>query len=256
MSVITYLCPHLSESLLTHWGRDKWTPFRRRHFQTHFLEWKYYNLIKISLKFVPKGPIYNNPAMVQIMAWRRPGDKSLSEPMMVSLPTHICVTRPQWVKNIHWAKLTWLARYDTNGDTRTYEQGTWSFIQYSETGTIFQEQDCESDEYHKSKWEIINVKDILDDIYIYIYMYILQIFDFVFKPPFSEAHPDTVHYFFHQGVLYLLWCKYPSSHSDNLHPTLRHRTITEVIYPRAVWGLQLLQDFNTRAFVHPKMMQC
>ena len=31
------------------------------------------------------------------MAWRRPGDKPLSEPMMVSLSTHICVTRPQWV---------------------------------------------------------------------------------------------------------------------------------------------------------------
>ena len=31
------------------------------------------------------------------MAWRRPGDKPLSEPVMVSLLTHICVTRPQWV---------------------------------------------------------------------------------------------------------------------------------------------------------------
>ena len=28
--------------------------------------------VKISLKFVPKGPINNNPALVQIMAWRRP----------------------------------------------------------------------------------------------------------------------------------------------------------------------------------------
>ena len=54
--------------------------------------------IKISLKFVPKGPINNIPALVQIMAWRRPGDKTLSEPMMVSLRTYICVTRPQWVK--------------------------------------------------------------------------------------------------------------------------------------------------------------
>ena len=54
--------------------------------------------IKISLKFVPKGPINNIPALVQIMAWRRPGDKPLSEPMMLRLPTHICVTRPQWVK--------------------------------------------------------------------------------------------------------------------------------------------------------------
>ena len=32
------------------------------------------------------------------MAWRRSGDKPLSEPMMDSLLTHICVTRPQWVK--------------------------------------------------------------------------------------------------------------------------------------------------------------
>ena len=55
-------------------------------------------LIQISLKFVPRGPFNYIPAMVQIMAWRRPGDKPLSEPMMVRLPTHICVTRPQWVK--------------------------------------------------------------------------------------------------------------------------------------------------------------
>ena len=54
-------------------------------------------LLKIPLKFVPKGPINNIPSLVQVMAWRRPGDKPLSEPMMVSLTTHICVTRPQWV---------------------------------------------------------------------------------------------------------------------------------------------------------------
>ena len=53
--------------------------------------------IKISLQFVPKGPINNNPALVQIMAWRRSADKPLSEPVMVSLLTHICVTRPKWV---------------------------------------------------------------------------------------------------------------------------------------------------------------
>ena len=56
--------------------------------------------IKISPKFVPKGPINNNPALVQIMAWCRSGDKPLSEPMMVSLLTHICVTRPQWVRSV------------------------------------------------------------------------------------------------------------------------------------------------------------
>ena len=56
---------------------------------------------RISLKFVPKFRINNIPALVHIMAWRRPGDKPLSEPMMVKLPTHICVARPQWVKGSH-----------------------------------------------------------------------------------------------------------------------------------------------------------
>ena len=54
--------------------------------------------IKISLKFVPKGPINKIPALFQIMAWRRPGDKSLSEAVLVSLLTHKCVARPQWVE--------------------------------------------------------------------------------------------------------------------------------------------------------------
>ena len=66
--------------------------------------WKYIFLnenawisIIISLKFVPKDPNNNMSALFQIMAWRRPGDKPLSEPMMVSLLTHICVTQPQWI---------------------------------------------------------------------------------------------------------------------------------------------------------------
>ena len=54
---------------------------------------------KISLKPVPKSPNNNIPQLVQVMAWRRPGDNSLSEPMMVCLLTHICVTRSQWVKH-------------------------------------------------------------------------------------------------------------------------------------------------------------
>ena len=55
-------------------------------------------LPRISLKFVPKVRINNISALVQIMAWRRPGDRPLSEPMMASILTHICVTRPQWGK--------------------------------------------------------------------------------------------------------------------------------------------------------------
>ena len=39
--------------------------------------------IRISLKFVPKVPRDNKPSLVQIMAWWRPGNKPLSEPIMV-----------------------------------------------------------------------------------------------------------------------------------------------------------------------------
>ena len=49
----------------------------------------------ISLKFVPKGLIDDIAALVHIMAWHRPGDKPLSEPVMVSLLTHIYATQPQ-----------------------------------------------------------------------------------------------------------------------------------------------------------------
>ena len=82
-----------------------------RHFADDIFKYIFLNenasiSIKISLKFIPKGPIDNIPALVQIMAWRRLGDKPLYEPMMVSLLTHICVTRPQWVKPI-WKAGKW-----------------------------------------------------------------------------------------------------------------------------------------------------
>ena len=66
-------------------------------FRMHFLDRYIWIVINISLKCVLNGQINNIPSLVQIMAWRRPGDKPLSEPMMVTLGTHICVTRRQWV---------------------------------------------------------------------------------------------------------------------------------------------------------------
>ena len=75
----------------------KWTHFTDDIFKCIFFNEIFLFPIKISLKFVPRSLINNIPALVQIMAWRRPGDKPLSEPMMVNLSTHICVTRPQWV---------------------------------------------------------------------------------------------------------------------------------------------------------------
>ena len=89
-------------SLLIHIeAKTKWPLFSRRHiFKWIFLNENECISMKISLKFVPRDPMNNIPALVQIVAWRRPGDKPLSEPMMVSLLIHICITWPQ-PDNVH-----------------------------------------------------------------------------------------------------------------------------------------------------------
>ena len=69
-------------------------------FKCIFMNEKFCIWIKFSLKFVPKGPISNNPSLVYIMAWHQIGDKPLSELMTLKLPTHMCVTRPQWVNGL------------------------------------------------------------------------------------------------------------------------------------------------------------
>ena len=68
---IPYLC------LLTHWGRDKKTAISHTTFSNAFSWMKMYEF-RLS----------------------RSGDKPLSEPMMVTLLTHVCVTRPRWVKSM------------------------------------------------------------------------------------------------------------------------------------------------------------
>ena len=80
---------------ITHWGRDKMATIFQTTFQMHFLERKCKN---IAQGFTEHDDQVNNmPALVKIMAWRRQGDKPISEPKMVILLIHICFTRPQWV---------------------------------------------------------------------------------------------------------------------------------------------------------------
>ena len=115
----TCLIPSISWLLMTWWCRNPWllqavNTLRPRQDGRHFPDDIFKGIfsnenvwipLKFSLKFVPKGPINNIPVLVQIMAWRWPGDKPLSGPMVVSLLTHICVTRPQWVNlNLGWLR--------------------------------------------------------------------------------------------------------------------------------------------------------
>ena len=87
----------------------------------HFIEEKnVWISIRILLKFGPKCPIDNIPALVQIMTWRQSGDRSLWKPMMVRLLTHICVTWPQWV-NAHVTSL-WCCQCSNVG---SYDIGSY-----------------------------------------------------------------------------------------------------------------------------------
>ena len=58
-------------------------------FECVFLKENAWTSLKTSLKFVSKVLIYNILALIQIMAWHRPGAKQLSRPMVVSSLTHI-----------------------------------------------------------------------------------------------------------------------------------------------------------------------
>ena len=70
----SYLWINLLLLLLTHWGRNKIVAILQT-FSNAFSWMKIWILIKISLKFVPKGPIDNIPALVKKLAWCWPGDK-------------------------------------------------------------------------------------------------------------------------------------------------------------------------------------
>ena len=101
-NVDLYLCHHMASlglNELTHCNtltRQNRHHFADDRFKCIFLNENLLSLIKISLKFIPMGPVNNIPAFVQIMAWRWSGNKSLSEPVMIILLMHISVTWPQW----------------------------------------------------------------------------------------------------------------------------------------------------------------
>ena len=96
--------PQVSNWLIMPWA--KWPPFLADDmFKCIFFNQNVWISLNISLQFSHKGSINNIPGLVQIMAWHQPDDKPLSEPMMLSLLTFICVTRPQWVKKQYWSLL-------------------------------------------------------------------------------------------------------------------------------------------------------
>ena len=70
----------VSSACWTQWGRNKMTAVLQTTFQINSHVWKsmYFDVFL----WKPEGPINNIPVLVQIMTWRRSGDKLPSEPMM------------------------------------------------------------------------------------------------------------------------------------------------------------------------------
>ena len=81
-------CMQLHKTVITLRPRQNGRHFADDIFKCIFVNENEWISIKISLKFVLKGPINNIPASVQIMAWCRPGDKPLSGPRLVRLPDY------------------------------------------------------------------------------------------------------------------------------------------------------------------------
>ena len=62
-------------------------------FKCIFVNEKFGILIRISLKFVAKGPIGNKSALVQVMAWHRIGDKLFPELMPTQFTDAYCMPK-------------------------------------------------------------------------------------------------------------------------------------------------------------------
>ena len=107
---------------LTYWGPDKMAAISETILSKAF---SWMKMLEFWLKFhwslFPKVQL-TIQALVQIMAWRQPGGKPLSEPVLVSLLMYICVTRPQWVKSMQmnyiWCAKATMKRCNSYGNCK------------------------------------------------------------------------------------------------------------------------------------------
>ena len=131
---------------------------------------------KFHWSFYPEGLINNIPSLVRIMAWRRPGDKPLSEPMVARLPTHICITRPQWVNILstsYETDLKWVPQSPVEDKLTMVQVMAW----YRQ-GKVHYLSQC----WSRSVWQFVSpgkneLNKILADIWIKI---ILHFSDYLF----------------------------------------------------------------------------
>ena len=87
-----------STKLITPW--TKWSQFRRRYFRCIFVNGKFCNIIKISLRSVPRGQFKITQRWFRLWLGVAPNRRQLSHYLNQCSPyslTHICVNRGRWV---------------------------------------------------------------------------------------------------------------------------------------------------------------
>ena len=143
------------------------------------------------------GPINNIPSLVQIMAWRQSGDKPLSGPMMISFPTHICVSRPQWVNQFFEGSLP-----QKNKTRNATHQGNshrglrWVLL-------VWYPQFSDNALWACQLWGLARVNFLVENTWTYGLMLLNRLFDFALK----QTTQDECQY------LYNLQC-----HGQRQHP--------------------------------------
>ena len=109
-----------------HWGRDKMANTSQTTLWIAFFNEIIGISITISLKFVPMGPINNIPALNQIMAWRRPGDKPLFKQMLVIEFTDTCARHSASVYRVVFHAVRILVMHKTEIATFAEMPPSWA----------------------------------------------------------------------------------------------------------------------------------
>ena len=88
--------------------------FGRWHFQMHFFNENDSIPIRIPLKCIPRSTVDIKPALVQVVAWHRLGDKPLPEPMITQFTDaymrhygEMSWKGPKWYRVIWWYHESW-----------------------------------------------------------------------------------------------------------------------------------------------------
>ena len=115
--------------MLTHWGRDKIATISQTTISNAFSWMKILGFrLKFHWSFFPRGRINNIPPLVQIMVWRRPGDKPLSNFLQILWSRELGLYLIWLPQKINHIPLVIIAPYLVGVDWYHNDVTKWTYI--------------------------------------------------------------------------------------------------------------------------------